>query len=183
MYKIALTGGIGTGKTHLSKQFVEMGIPVFCADEEAKKLYREPDFMAILTDAFGCEIMTPNHCIDLVKLSQIIFSDENKLLKINRLIHPQVMKMFEDWSEKQTSYAVMMESALVFEGGLEHYFDKIIVADSPLELRIKRIVLRNPNWSREDILQRISRQLPQDEKCRRADLIVCTGETYCESNH
>lgn len=180
-YRIALTGGIGTGKTYLSKHFVEMGIPVFYADDEAKKLYNDPEFVSLLADNFGPVILDCNGRLNFKKFSEVIFKNENNLLKINELVHPKVMKLFEKWMESQTAFAVMMESAIVFEGGLEHYFDKIIVADAPLELRIHRIMMRNPEWSREEILLRMSRQLPQEEKCRRADLVVCTGETYKES--
>jgi dephospho-CoA kinase len=74
-----------------------------------------------------------------------------------------------------------MESAIIFEYGFEKNFDMIIVADAPLELRIKRILLRNPNLTRDDVLKRMSCQISQEEKCSRADLVMCTGETYEES--
>jgi len=180
-YKIALTGGIGTGKTYLSKHFVEMGVPVFYADDEAKKLYRETKFLQELANCFGPEILDNAGQLNFKKFSGIIFSNEDNLRKINELVHPKVMELFENWMNAQSAQAVMMESAVIFEGGLESFFDKIIVADAPVELRIKRILARNPELSREEILQRMARQLPQEEKCRRADLVVCTGETYRES--
>lgn len=180
-YKIALTGGIGTGKTYLSKHFVQMGIPVFYADDEAKKLYGQPSFIERLRQLFGDEYVCADGQVDLRLLAQTVFGDAEKLAQLNSLIHPVVMQLFEQWAEQQTSSTVMMESAIVFEGNLTSYFDKIIVADAPLELRISRIMNRNPELSREDILQRMSCQLPQEEKCRRADLVVCTGETYASS--
>ncbi len=180
MYKIALTGGIGTGKTYLSTQFVQMGIPVFYADDEAKKLYNDPDFEQQLRLLFGEGIFTDGK-LDFQKMAVQVFQDEEKLALLNGLVHPAVMKRFEEWAEQQHSTAVIMESAIVFEGRLTPYFDKIIVADAPLELRIRRILKRNPELKRDDILLRMSRQWPQEEKCRRADLVVCTGETYCES--
>lgn len=180
MYKIALTGGIGTGKTYLSNHFIQMGIPVYYADDEAKKLYRDPDFEQQLRLLFGDGIFTDGK-VDFKKMSALVFHDEVQLEKLNRLVHPAVMRNFEQWAEQQQSTAVIMESAIVFEGGLTAYFDKIIVADAPLELRIRRIRKRNPELTREEIMMRIARQMPQEEKCRRADLVVCTGETYCES--
>ena len=91
------------------------------------------------------------------------------------------MERFVSWAERQQASAVMMESAIVFEAGLTKYFDKIIVVDAPLELRILRVQERNPNLSREDILRRMSHQMSQEEKCQRADLVICTGETYAMS--
>lgn len=179
-YKIALTGGIGTGKTYLSRHFVEMGIPVFYADVEAKKLYQDADFVADLVRTFG-DVLLPDGTVDLRKMGAMVFADEEKLQILNKMMHPRVMQMFEEWSMLQSSQTVIMETAIVYEGNLTRYFDKIIVADAPLELRIRRILQRDPHLTREDILQRMSRQMPQEEKCARADLVVCTGETYQEA--
>ena len=178
--KIALTGGIGTGKTYLSRHFVEMGIPVFYADVEAKKLYQDADFVAELSHTFG-DILLPDGTVDLRKMGAMVFADEEKLQTLNKMIHPRVMQMFEEWAAQQSSIAVIMETAIVYEANLTGYFDKIIVADAPLELRIRRIQQRDPHLTREDILQRMARQMPQEEKCARADLVVCTGETYQEA--
>ena len=180
MYKIALTGGIGSGKTYLSKHFIQMGIPVFYADDEAKKLYHEQEFKESLCQHFGTEILSSDGTINLRKLASLVFTDEEKLQELNRLVHPRVMKMFEQWAEAQNAPTVMMESAIVFEGNLTAHFDKIIVTYAPLDLRIRRIQSRNPELTKEEILQRIARQMPQEEKCRRADLVICTGETFCE---
>ena len=179
--KIALTGGIGTGKTYLSRHFVEMGIPVFYADVEAKKLYQDPAFIATLCDTFGQGMLQADGTVDLRKMGAMVFADEEKLQTLNKLIHPRVMQMFEEWAAQQSSTAVIMETAIVYEANLTGYFDKIIVADAPLELRIRRIRQRDPHLTREDILQRMARQMPQEEKCARADLVVCTGETYQEA--
>lgn len=185
MYKIALTGGIGTGKTYLSTHFIEMGIPVFYADDEAKKLYSDQQFLQKIREAFGEEVFIPGHPdqLSFERLAAKVFADEEALQRLNQLVHPAVMKQFEEWSARQDAPAVMMESAVVFEGNLTQYFDKIIVADAPVELRIRRVLARNPEMTREQILARMARQMPQDEKCRRANLVVCTGETYIEANN
>ena len=183
MYKVALTGGIGTGKTYLSSHFIQMGIPVFYADEEAKKLYRDPQFLLRMRALFGDEVFDggqPNR-LDFKKLSARVFSNPEELQALNELVHPAVMEQFDRWCAEQSTETVMMESAVIFEGGLERYFDKVIVVDAPLELRIRRVLLRNPEMTREQILQRMARQMSQEEKCRRADLVVCTGETYAEA--
>lgn len=178
MYKIALTGGIGTGKTYLSKHFIQMGIPVFYADDEAKKLYEDDGFQQKLKTLFEDPALVTDGKVNLTVLSGLVFGNEDNLQKLNRLVHPAVMERFERWAEQQSAPSVMMESAIVYEGGLAGFFDKIIVVDAPLELRIRRVRERNPHLSRAQILQRMSHQLPQEEKCRRADLVICTGETY-----
>ncbi|MBR4135166.1 MAG: dephospho-CoA kinase [Bacteroidales bacterium] len=181
MYKIALTGGIGTGKTYLSKHFIQMGIPVFYADDEAKKLYEDASFQQKLIELFADPALVIDQKVNLAVLSKLVFGNEENLQKLNRLVHPAVMERFVHWAEEQQAPSVMMESAIVFEGGLTDYFDKIIVVDAPLELRIQRVQERNPNLSREEILLRMSHQMPQEDKCRQADLVICTGETYAMS--
>lgn len=183
MYKIALTGGIGTGKTYLSTHFKEMGIPIFYADDEAKKIYQDEKFVESLCRVFGAEILLSDRRVDLKALSRLVFSDPQQLAKLNEMVHPWVMHRFEAWAAQQSTPAVMMESAIIFEGDLTCHFDKIIVADAPLELRIQRVMKRNPELSREEILRRITNQMPQEVKCQRADLVVCTGETYSERSH
>ena len=180
MVKIGLTGGIGTGKTYLSTHFRDMGIPVYYADDEAKKLYRQPFFLAEMRKAFPDEqLWFPDGSLNLQALSQS-FENEEFLKQLSHFVHPYVMRDFERWAAEQNTHTVMMESAILYEYGLDKYFDKIIVADASEALRIKRIQARNPHLTEEDIRQRMSRQMPQEEKCSRADLVVCTGETYQE---
>jgi len=172
--KIALTGGIGTGKTHISKQFLDMGIPVFYADEEAKKLYLSEEVVAFFKEKYENVFFTNNQ-LDLSKLAIFVFSNPEHRKQIEAFIHPLVMWKFEDWASKQISNIVMIESAIIFEAGLENYFDKIIVVDAPLDIRIERIKSRNPQLSELEILQRINLQLSQEEKCKCADLIIWNG--------
>ncbi len=180
MIKIGLTGGIGTGKTYLSTHFRDMGIPVYYADDEAKKLYRQPVFLKEMRQAFPDECLwCADGSLNMQALSQS-FENEVFLQQLSHFVHPYVMRDFEQWAAEQKAPAVMMESAILFEYGLDHYFDKVIVADAPEALRIKRIRMRNPQLSEAEIRQRMSRQMPQEEKCCRADLVVCTGETYAE---
>lgn len=171
MLKIALTGGIGTGKTYISKQFIEMGIPVFYADDEAKKLYLEDSVIEFFKSNFGESVLDGKR-LDLAKLSQLLFANPDKLAQVNAFIHPLVMERFQQWASEQKSAAVIMESAIVFEGNLTDFFDKIWVVNAPMDIRISRIQKRNPNLTREEIEARIANQIPQEEKCRRADLVI-----------
>jgi dephospho-CoA kinase len=172
--KIALTGGIGTGKTYISKQFLDIGIPIFYADNEAKKLYSSEKVLTFFKEEFGDFLLTNNQ-LNFSKLAVSIFSNPKQREKIEAFIHPLVIQQFDEWVSQQTSNIVVLESALIFEAGLEKLFDKIIVVDAPLEVRIKRIIARNSLLSEAKIMQRIHSQISQEEKCKRADLIIWNG--------
>lgn len=171
MKKYALTGGIGTGKTFISKDFIRQGIPVFYADEEAKKLYTRPDIIAKVRQLFGDQIFT-NNKLDFKKISSIIFADPDAQKRLEALIHPLVMEAFEQWALEQNSEVVMMESAIIFEAHLEKYFDKVFVVNASVPVRVARIRRRNPELSVEEIMSRIAAQMTQEEKCRLADEII-----------
>ena len=171
MLKIALTGGVGAGKTYISKHFMDMGIPVFYADDEAKKLYDLPHVVTFFENHFGKDIYV-NVVLNTAKLSSILFSDAQKRTLVNNFIHPQVMNLFLTWAEQQEKECVMMESALIYEAKLESFFDKIIVVHAPLEQRIKRLANKYPSLTQEDIQKRIDAQMPQEEKLRRADFVI-----------
>lgn len=171
MKKYALTGGIGTGKTFISKDFIRNGIPVFYADEEAKKLYAREDVVARLGELFGEDIFSDNK-LDFKKMGEMIFADTEAQKKLESLIHPLVMAEFENWARTQESDEVMMESAIIFESHLEKYFDKVFVVNASVPVRVARIRRRNPDWSEEEILARINAQMSQEEKCRLADEVI-----------
>lgn len=171
MKKIAITGGIGTGKTYISHLFLQMGIPVFYADEEAKKCYTDPEIIVALYNLFGSEVFTEGK-VDFRKMAKFVFQDPEKRELVNSLIHPKVMTWFDAWAEKQGTASVMMETAILYENGLEKYFDMVIVVDAPLEVRLQRIKKRNPELSDQAILERIHAQMPQEEKCKRADMVI-----------
>jgi len=172
--RIALTGGIGTGKTYISKQFLDMGIPVFYADDETKKLYDSEIVLTFFKQNYGDSFFT-NKKLDISKLAAYVFKNPENKKAIETFIHPLVMQRFENWTAQQTSNIVMLESAIIFEAALEKQFDKIIVVDAPEEVRIKRIKDRNLHLSESEILQRINLQIPQEEKCKRGDLVVWNG--------
>ena len=169
--KIALTGGIGTGKTYISEQFLDIGIPVFYADDEAKKLYDSPKVQALLKTHFQDKFFTDTK-LDYSKLSDFIFLNNENRKQFEAIIHPLVMLQFEEWADQQASYIVMLESAIIFEAKLAHYFDKIFVVDAPLPVREKRL---KDKFSETEIKQRILSQMPQEEKCKRADLVIWNG--------
>ena len=160
--KIAVTGNIGSGKTTVVNIFRSIGIPVFLADDEAKKLYKEQEVIKEIRKLFGNQVFT-NGMIDFKQLAGVIFSDKSKLEQINNLIHPLVMKRYDDWHDRQDSKYTICESAIVFEAGIRSHFNQVINVYAPLEVRIKRVMNRD-NVSREDVLKRIDKQLSDDFK-------------------
>ena len=171
MRKYALTGGIGTGKTFISKDFIRKGIPVFYADEEAKKLYAREEVVTQIRELFGMSVFTDNR-LDFSKMGEIVFANQDAQKRLEALIHPLVMAEFEKWAAEQNTDAVMMESAIIFEAHLEKYFDKVFVVNASVPVRVARIHRRNPELSEEQILARIAAQMSQEEKCRLADEII-----------
>jgi len=169
--RIALTGGIGTGKTYISRHFLDMGIPVFYADNEAKKLYDSEIVLDFFKEKQGDSLFT-NNKLDFSKLTTFIFANPENRKQVENFIHPLVMNKFEEWARLQVSNIVILESAIIFEAELENLFDKIIVVDAPLDVRIKRIKERNIHLSEAQIMLRINSQISQEEKCKRADIVI-----------
>ena len=179
MQKIGLTGGIGSGKTTVAKLFEMLGVPVFYADLEAHHIRSKPEISEQIVQHFGSDILTENQ-IDKRKLANIIFNNTEALHWINNLIHPLVEKAFEEWCniqfEKKSTF-VIMESALTFEANFERLFDKIIVVDAPEDLRISRVMNRE-NISKQEVLQRIGKQISADEKRQKADIVIQNDEQH-----
>lgn len=174
MKKIALTGGIGTGKTYISRIFSDMGIPVFNADANAKEVYKDRDIIDTLHTYFGNMVFT-NGKVDYKKITKYVFGKPEARDLVNRIVSPKVVAKFDAWAEQQTAPCVMMETAILYELEIENLFDQVIVVDAPLDVRIERLKKRDPQLTEKAIIQRIKAQLPQEEKVRRADMVINNG--------
>ncbi|MDL2297255.1 dephospho-CoA kinase [Bacteroidales bacterium OttesenSCG-928-B11] len=175
MLRIALTGGIGTGKSYISAHYSAMGIPVFNADQEAQKLYDHPDVKQLVQYHFGKSVYQ-NGTLNKARLAQLIFSDQNSLSLINSIIHPRLMVIFDNWAIAQNKPVVMMESAIIFEAGLAGFFDLVFVVHASLEVRLKRLSLRNPEWDAAEIKRRMTSQVDQEVKRQNADMVIWNEE-------
>jgi len=176
MLKIGITGGIGTGKTTICKIFETLGIPVFYADEESKKiLFHDSDVNEELRTIFGKEIFTEG-IPDRKKIADIVFSDREKLEQLNAILHPAVIRKSEEWfhEQKHAPYAIK-EAALIFEVGGERNLDKVIVISSPEEISIGRIMKRD-NVSEEEVRLRMGNQLAQEVKEKKADFLIVNDD-------
>lgn len=176
---LGLTGGIGTGKSYVARFFEQLGIPIYYADEEAKKFYYDKEVIEEIEKKIDSQIVV-NGSIDFTKLKKILFSNKKKRISLEKIIHPRVKEDFLRWKEEQENEIVIMEAALIFEANFQTLFHYVITVDAPEELRIQRISQRNPNWTLTEIHQRIDAQLPQNEKCNRADFIISNDTTDYE---
>ena len=172
MKKIALTGNIGSGKSTVSLIFNAIGIPVFNADLEAKKLYSESGVKKKIKEMFGNKVFRADEQVDFKKLANIIFNDNTELQKINAFLHPMVLSKYKDWlrKNKNAKYTVH-ESAIIFENNLQSHFDLIITVSAPEEIRLERINKRD-GLKPEVIMERIKNQLPEKEKCELSDFVI-----------
>ncbi len=175
MLKIGITGGIGSGKTIVSKIFETLGIPVFDADTAAKKVMNEDEHLKNeLQKEFGNEVYT-NGKLNRKYLADIVFNDVYQLEKLNALVHPAAIKMAVQWASQQTSPYVIKEAALMFEAGSGLNIDYVIGVSAPQHLRIQRAMERD-NISREDVLARMNRQIDEDIKMRLCDFVIVNDE-------
>lgn len=172
MLKIGLTGSIGSGKSTVAKVFALLGVPVYFSDIEAKKIVDQPEVTSIITEKFGTVILSEDGRIDRNKLANIIFNNIDALQWLNSLIHPRVRIHFFEWVEtnKHNSY-VIQESAIMLETGFSKYFDKVVVITCPVEERINRVLSRD-KMTRDQILDRMDNQWPEELKVRKADLVI-----------
>lgn len=177
MLRIGITGGIGSGKSTVSKILQTMGYPVFNSDDQARKiLFQSKDLHDKLKENFGEEIIV-NGIPDKVSLAKIVFSSKEKLKMLNELIHPLVRISFEEWILKQKSKIIIKEAAILIESGVYKECDKIIVVKSPEELRIKRVMKRD-SVTEEEVKMRMKNQLPSNELMKFADFVIENDESH-----
>ncbi len=172
MIKLAITGGIGSGKSVVSEILRLYGIPVYIADDESKRLTESSEeIREKLTEKFGNDIYEGGK-LNKPLLASIIFNDKEKLKTVNSIIHPVVRADLSEWLESYAdSKIIASESAILFESGFNAMFDKVITVYTPLEIRIKRIMSRN-NTSYDNAKQRIESQMPDEEKVKLSDFVI-----------
>jgi len=171
MKKLGLTGGIGVGKTYVSKVFRQMGIPVFNADVEAKNCMAEDkDLMRKVKTSFG-EHIYQNGTLQKEELAEIVFNNNEKLAELNTLVHPVVKQKFEDWCKKQTTAIVMKEAAILFESDAHLGLDAVICVSAAEKVRIERVQNRDGS-SVTEIKSRMDKQMSQSKKEELADFVI-----------
>lgn len=173
--KIGLTGGIGSGKTTVAKIFETLGIPVYYADDAAKKLMNEDVALkATIRKAFGEEVYI-NGKLNRSYLASVVFADKNKLSLLNQLVHPVTIADAERWMSEQKAPYAIKEAALLFESDAWVGLDKIIGVDAPEALRIQRTMQRD-QVTKDEVLARLQKQMNQQEKMERCDEVIINDE-------
>jgi len=169
--KIGITGGIGSGKTFICRLFEALGIPVYNADEEAKRLMNtDIRIKEKLIAQFG-EATYKDGLLDRAFLANMVFSDKDKLELLNGIVHPIVIQEAKDWAERQTTRYSLKEAALLFESGSYKELDYTILVTAPIDIRIQRVIERD-GTTEQQVRERMNKQLSDEEKLQLADFVI-----------
>jgi dephospho-CoA kinase len=175
MLKIGITGGIGSGKTTVCKAFEALGIPVYYADAEAKKiLSSDPAVKRSVKKLLGDQSYFSNGKPNRKYIAALVFNDKTLLAKLNEIVHPAVALHSSRWFESlknEYPYA-LKEAALMIESGSYKEMHLLIVVTAPENIRIQRVVKRD-KLSDEEVKKRIQSQMPEKEKLKYANFVIC----------
>jgi dephospho-CoA kinase len=181
MLKIGLTGGIGSGKSTVAKVFETLGIPVYYADDAAKRLMNEDAALQLkIQEQFGNAAYT-NGQLNRKYIADIVFTSPEKLELLNTIVHPATLKDANNWMQQHevscgqiTPYAIK-EAALIFESGAQQHLDYVIGVYAPTPLRIQRTMQRD-GITREEVVARIDKQIDETIKMRLCNFVITNDE-------
>ncbi|MFN8283881.1 MAG: dephospho-CoA kinase [Chitinophagales bacterium] len=178
MLKIGITGGIGSGKTTVCKIFETLGIPIYYADVRAKEIMiSESDVIHQIKQLFGDEAYNEDGNLNRKFIAEKAFNDKDLLQQLNAIVHPAVFQDTLNWFQTHHDKAyTLYEAAIMFESGSYKLMDKMITVFAPVEDRIARTIQRD-NISRKEVLERIDKQLDEEEKIKRADFVIYNDHT------
>lgn len=161
--RLGVTGGIGSGKTTVCRIFRVLGVPVFVADIEARRLMHTDPAIRKEINAIAGEDLYATGELDRRELARLIFNRPEMLRRVNASVHPAILRIFDDWAGKSEAPYVIMEAAILFEAKADVLVDRVAAISAPVEERIARVMGRN-ELSREEVLERINNQLEDDER-------------------
>ncbi|MEM1002875.1 MAG: dephospho-CoA kinase [Bacteroidota bacterium] len=171
---VGITGGIGSGKTTIASIFEDLGVPVYNADDEAKKLMVHKNIKSSIVELLGDQSYSRDQ-LNKSFIRAAIFNDDEMRLKINTIVHPEVAKHFTIWLADQNSPYVLKEAAIIFEAGLVEQYDYIITVVADEELRINR-VLNRPGLDHESVKAIINKQWSDEEKMTKSDFVITNND-------
>ena len=178
MLKIGLTGNIGSGKTTVAKIFELLGIPVFYADDEAKKVMVTDDILiAAIKQTFGTESYFEDGSLNRKHIAGIVFNNDVDLQKLNALVHPAVFRAFDKLEAQANAPYIIREAAILFESGSYKTCDRSILVTAPLEMRIARVMQRD-GVSKTDVEKREARQLSEENKKQLANDFIINDDKH-----
>ncbi len=174
---IALTGGIGSGKTTIAKLFETMGCLIYYSDEKAKELYYDTEIKKRVIQLLGSDAYSASGSLNSTFIAGIIFKDKTKLESLNAIIHPALEKDFEIFVKQQSPDRIIIkESALIFETASYKKFKTIVLVTAPIEQKIKRVMQRNL-ITKENIEKRMATQWPDEQKIELSTYVISNSET------
>ena len=174
-FRVGITGGIGSGKTTVTKIFETLGIPIYYADDAAKRLMNEDaSIKTQLVQYFGAATYKDG-VLDRPCLSAQVFGDKEKLELLNSIVHPVTIADAATWMQQQTAPYAIKEAALIFESGMQKELDYIIGVYAPATLRIFRSMKREGS-SKEKVLARMNQQMDEDIKMKLCDTVITNDE-------
>jgi len=172
MLNVGLTGNIGSGKSLVGRMFRTLGIAVFDADLEARRLYSLEKVKQELTKIAGEDILNSAGEVDRKKLASILFRESEKLRQVNKLIHPLVRNAFAELGgQGPDAPYIVYEAAILVESGYYKELDKLIVVHAPEDLRLRRVMQRD-GATEAEVRARMRNQAGDEEKIRVADFVV-----------
>lgn len=171
LLKIGITGGIGSGKSYVSRLLKERGIPVYDTDSAAKHLMMErSEVRCGLTALLGADVYNVDGSLNKPLVASFLFASSENAARINAIVHPAVKADFLSWASRQHG-VVAMECAILFEAGFSDVVDFVVSVEAPFETRVHR-AMRRDGASEESVLRRIKSQMADDERRRKSDFTI-----------
>lgn len=171
MIRVGICGGIGSGKSTVCALFAAKGAPVYDSDSRARALMEgSPEIIAAVSARFGADCYHEG-VLDRTRLASVVFSDEKALADLDAIVHPAVRLDFEEWARNRKEDYVVLESALLFDSGMDGCVDVSVAVLAPMSLRVERAVKRDGSTPGQ-VEARIARQMTDDELAERADISI-----------
>jgi len=175
MLKVGITGGIGSGKSTVAHIFETLGIPVYYADDAAKRLMNKDEGLRLQVQQLFGDAAYSNGQLNRAYLSAQVFNNPDKLAMLNSLVHPATIADAARWMQQQTAPYAIKEAALIFESGAQENLDKVIGVFAPKAVRIKRVMNRD-GITREEVMARMNKQINESIKMRLCDYVITNDE-------
>ncbi len=176
MIKVGITGGIGCGKSTVVAEFARLGVPCFVADSVAGAYYDDPVFLEKVRSLFGDGVFRIDGTVDKRAIAARVFSDSAMLGRLNALVHPRVLKDFDDFCRLHAADDyVLFESAILYDHGFERMMDCVVCVYLDAEERLRRLLLRD-GGDAEAIRARMANQMPAEVALMRADYVILNYE-------